>query len=85
LLASLVLRVITISSGVTRRNSASSFRVASLPSPILTRLGKEGSPSMSRVAATIASTTARGEGHRLAAFITARSAGIRNCSRTDAQ
>ena len=40
---SLVLRVMTISSGVTRRNSASSLRVFSRPSPSFARLSSDGS------------------------------------------
>ena len=40
---------------------------------------------MSRVAATIASTTGAEAGQRLAAFMTPRSGGMRNCSRTEIQ
>src|SRR5712692_8449255 len=79
---SLVLRVMTISSGVTRRNSASSFRVFSRPSPSFTRLSKEGSWSMSFVIRYIVSSTGPDEGQRLAAFSMVRSRGITNCSRT---
>src|SRR5688500_10815377 len=85
LLASLVLRVMTISSGVTRRKPASARRASSFPVVILARFSNDGSPSMSFVLRYIASRTGAGDGHRFAAFITARSAGIRNCSRTDNQ
>src|SRR5688572_25736415 len=85
LFASLVLRAITISSGVTRRNRARRRRVSSFPALIFCRLSKDGSPSMSFVLRYIASRTGAGEGQRFAAFITARFGGIRNCSRTDIQ
>ncbi len=85
LLPSLVLRVRTISSGFTPRNSASSLRVDSFPSPIFTRLGKEGSRSMSRVSRSSVSTTGIKDGQRLAAFMTPRPGGMKNCSRTVSQ
>ena len=75
---SLVLRVMTISSGVTWRNSASSFRVFSRPWPIFTRLSNDGSRSMSFVLRYSVSSTGAEEGHRFAAFIMARSGGMTN-------
>src|SRR5688572_18946572 len=85
LFASLVLRAMTISSGVTRRNRARRRRVSSFPVLIFCRLSNDGSPSISFVLRYIASRTGAGDGQRLAAFMTARFGGIRNCSRTDIQ
>src|SRR5688572_16735657 len=85
LFASLVLRVMTISSAVTWRNRARRRRASSFPALIFCRLSNEGSLSMSFVLTYIASRTGAGEGQRLAAFITARFGVITNCSRTDVQ
>ncbi len=86
LFASLVLRVMTISSGVTRRNRGKQTpRVSSFPALIFCRLSNDGSASMSFVLRYIASSTGAGDGQRLAAFMTLRPAGIRNCSRTATQ
>src|SRR5262245_20173082 len=82
---SLVLRVITISSGVTRRKSASILRVFSRPSPSFARLSDEGSRSMSFVIVYSVSMTGADEGHRFAAFSIVSSLGMTNCSRTAAQ
>ena len=79
---SLVLRVMMISSGVTRRNSASALRVFSFSGISRERLFGEGSASTLRVSRVSTSATGRDAGHRLAAFITASSGGITNCSRT---
>ena len=78
LFASLVFRVSTISSGVTRKHAATSRRVSSLPAAIFCRLSNDGSASMSFVFRYTASSTGAGDGQRFAAFITARSGGIRN-------
>src|SRR3954465_14290052 len=78
---SLVLRVMTISSGVTRRKSASSLRVFSRPSPSLARLSCDGSRSMSLVSQYIVSSTGPDAGQRFAAFNIVSSFGITNCSR----
>ncbi len=75
---SLVFRVMMISSGVTRKKSASAFRVASRPSPSFTRLSCDGSWSMSRVALYSVSSTGSDDGHRFAAFSIVRSFGITN-------
>src|SRR5262245_21800145 len=75
---SLVFRVITISSGVTRRNSASTLRVFSRPSPSLARLSDEGSWSMSFVILYIVSRTGADDGHRFAAFSLVSSLGMTN-------
>ena len=85
LLASLVLRVITISSGVTRRNSASALRVFSFSPVRRARFWPDGSRSTLSVSRRSASSTGREAGQRLAAFNTPRSGGITNCSRTDFQ
>src|SRR5262245_29635444 len=72
----------TISSGVTRRNSASALRVFSLAAESRLRFCWEGSRSTICVSRVRTSTTGADAGQRLAAFITARSGGITNCART---
>ena len=51
----------------------------------MARLGNEQSTSMSRVSALTRSATARGDGHRFAAFIGTRSSRNANCRRTSSQ
>src|SRR5215475_11333307 len=82
LLDSLVFRVMTISSGVTRRNSASNLRVFSRPSPSCTRLSEDGSWSMSLVALYSVSSTGPDDGQRLVSFSIVRSLGMTNLPRT---
>jgi hypothetical protein len=79
---SLVLRVMTISSGVTRRNAASALRVSSFSGISRARLTGDGSASTVCVSLVSTSTTGRDAGQRLAAFMTERSGGITNCART---
>ena len=79
---SLVLRVMMISSGVTRRNSASATRVASFSGIRRARFVGEGSVSTLFDSRLRASDAGREAGQRFAAFITARSGGITNWSRT---
>src|SRR5687767_10261611 len=85
LLASLVLRVMTISSGVTRRNAASALRVLSFSPLKRERFWADGSRSTLSDSRRSASRTGREAGQRLAALRTPRSAGITNCARTDFQ
>ena len=82
LLASLVLRVITISSGVTRRNAARALRVFSFSPDSRARFWPDGSRSTLLVSRIRASSTGLDAGQRLAAFSTPRSGGITNCART---
>ena len=85
LLASLVLRVMTISSGVTRRNAASVLRRFSFSPLNRARFCADGSWSTLSLSRFSASSTGRDAGQRLAALSTPRSGGITNCSRTDFQ
>src|SRR5688572_1104260 len=85
LLASLVLRVMTISSGVTRRNAASTLRRFSFSPLNRARFWAEGSLSTLSDSRLSASSTGREAGQRLAALSTPRSGGITNCARTDFQ
>src|SRR6185436_1584499 len=85
LFASLVLRVMTISSGVTRRNAASVLRRLSFSPLNRARFCPEGSRSTLSLSRFSASSTGRDAGQRFAAFRTPRSSGITNCARTDFQ
>ena len=85
LLASLVLRTRAISSAVTPSCAATASRDAASRGPNFARFGNEQSTSMSRVSSRTRPATARGDGHRLAAFIGTRSSRNANCRRTSSQ
>ena len=85
LFASLVLRVMTISSGVTRRNAARVLRRLSFSPFSRARFCADGSRSTLSLSRLSASSTGREAGQRFAAFSTPSSSGITNCARTDFQ
>src|SRR5262245_50248927 len=85
LFPSLVLRVMTISSGVTFRNAAIFLRVSSRPVLNLFLFWGEGSASISRVYLNRTSLTLLVAGHRFAAFITMSFSSKVNSERMDAQ
>jgi len=85
LFPSLVLRVMTISSGVTRSASARRRRASSFDFVSVVRVSGDGLASYARVFRSSASITGSDVGHKLAALMNPRSGGRRNRARTSRQ